>query len=274
MSKSNSPEISVVMPVYNSAKYLSVAIESILNQTYKNFEYIIIDDGSQDSSGKIIHQYAKDDGRIKPYKNNSNMGICETLNRGIKLAKGKYIVRMDADDYSYPTRIEKQFLFMEKHPGVVISGSSIEVCNKNLKILNRRKYPRTDKEIRNNIFKINPFAHPAVIYKKDIVKKAGDYNPFFSGAEDYDLYFRMGREGSFANLSETLLKLRTHSESISAKKISSQLKISLYIRLKAISEYSYRAGISDKFYLALSTIGIILIPDFLKFRLYNIFRKS
>jgi hypothetical protein len=181
---------------------------------------------------------------------------------------------MDADDFSYPTRIEKQFLYMEKHPDVVISGSSIEVCNENLKILNRRKYPKTDKAVRNNMFKINPFAHPAVIFKKDAVKKVGNYNPFLSGAEDFDLYFRMGREGLFANLSETLLKLRTHSESISANKISSQLKISLYIRLKAISEYGYRASISDKFYFFFSMIGIVLIPDFLKFSIIDDYCKT
>lgn len=273
MLKSNTPLISVVMPVYNSAGYLSTAIESILNQTHKNFEFIIIDDGSTDASGDIICKYSRQDKRIKLIQNASNFGICETLNRGIRLAKGKYIVRMDADDWSYPTRLEKQLSFMQKHPKIIISGSSIEVCNNVLKKLNRRRYPRTDKEIRKNIFKINPFAHPAVIYRKDEFEKIGGYNSIFSGAEDFDLYFRLGRLGSFANLSETLLKLRTHKDSVSAKFISRQSKINLYIRCKAIGEYGYMAKFSDKFFLLLSMIGILLIPDFLKFRLYNFLRQ-
>src|SRR3989339_1795602 len=153
MSKSN-PTISVVMPVYNSAKYLSSSIESILNQTFSNFELIIIDDGSTDSTSQIIKKYIKLDKRIITVKNKTNLGICNSLNTGLRLAKGKYIARMDGDDWSYPERLFKQIFFMESHPKTVICGGAIEVCDDNLRVKNQRHYPTSDKKVREKILKL------------------------------------------------------------------------------------------------------------------------
>lgn len=274
MSKNSKfPLISVVMPVYNSAKYLPLAIESILNQTYTDFELIIIDDGSTDASREIIKKYAQQDRRIKTKRNPSNLGICLSLNYGLSLAKGKYIARMDSDDWSYPERLGEQLAFMKSHPQVVICGGSIEVCNKKLAVINRRMYPRSDKKIREKMLRINPFAHPAVMYRKNFVVKVGGYSPLFTGVEDYDLYFRLGKEGRFANLSQRILKLRTHPDSVSGRTISKQARLNLYIRIKAIVEYGYPATFSDKLYLFLNFIGILLIPGFLKFRIYDFLRR-
>ena len=273
MSKNNTPTISVVMPVYNSAKYLPLAIESILNQTYTDFELIIIDDGSKDASWRIIRKYALWDKRIKTKQNSSNLGICRTLNYGLSLAKGKYVARMDADDWSYPDRLSKQVSFMEANPKVVICGGAIEVCNHNLRRINIRTYPVSDREIRKRMFRINPFAHPAVIYKKDFVIEVGGYNPLFAGVEDYDMYFRLGKKGKFANLSEKVLKLRTRKDSISGRTIFQQARRNLYIRIKATAEYGYVMSFFDKVYFFLNLVGILIIPGFLQFRIYNFLRK-
>jgi glycosyltransferase involved in cell wall biosynthesis len=273
MSKSSIPTVSVVMPVYNSAKYLPVAIESILNQTYKNFEFIIIDDGSTDASLKMIKDYARKDRCIRVKQNSSNLGICRTLNYGISLAKGRYIARMDGDDWSYPERLSKQVAFMKKHPDVVICGGGVEVSDEKLKLIKVRSYPLSDRTARKNILKINPFAHPVTMYKREIFLKAGWYNERLFTVEDYDLYFRLGDFGKFANLPDTLLKLRISDNSISRSNIARQTALNLFVRLKGVGEYGYPWHFSDLFYFVLGLAGIIIIPLRYKFKLANVFRN-
>ncbi len=270
----SSPTISVLMPAYNAEKYLATAVESILNQTYSDFEFIIIDDGSTDASGQIIQNYAKKDPRIVAVQNKQNRGICQALNKGLEIASGQYIARMDTDDWSYSHRLEQQLNFIESHPEVVICGASIEICDESLNTLNKRKYPLTDEETRKKIFRINPFAHPATFYKTELAKKVGGYNPQLRDVEDYDFYFRLGQLGQFANLPQTVLKLRTHPNSISNKKISRQAWLNLYVRLKAMAEYDFKTSWQDKAFLLANTLGLVLIPPNLKFRLFNFLRRS
>lgn len=127
------PKVTVLMPAYNAEKYIETAIESILNQTYKDFEFIIVNDCSTDSTLDIIERYAKQDKRIKIISNKENQKIAQTLNNGLKEAKGKYIARLDADDWSYPERLEKQVNFMEENPDVVLSSGNMEICDGELK---------------------------------------------------------------------------------------------------------------------------------------------
>src|SRR6266480_6486765 len=126
----NVPPISVVMPVYNSAGVVAEAVESILQQTFRDFEFIIVDDGSTDDTGEILHEYAQLDKRIRLYSQ-ENSGLIEALNRYCRVAAGKYIARMDADDISLPARLEKQFRFMETHPEVGVLGTWIQDVDEN-----------------------------------------------------------------------------------------------------------------------------------------------
>jgi len=267
------PLVSVLMPAYNAKDYAGLAIESILNQTFADFEFIIIDDGSSDQTTLIIEKYAKEDGRIVFLKNNQNLKISQTLNLGLKIAKGEFIARMDADDWSYPERLGMQLDFMMAHPEVAINGANIEICDQNLNVLNVRTYPNTNSQIRNKIFRLNPFAHSVTFYKTEIAKKAGGYDANFNLAEDYDLYFRMGKYGEFANISKVLLKLRTHPQSLSAQQISTQSRLNFSVRLKALKTYGYKANWSDKIFLFFNYLGIFLIPNQLKFKLYNLIRR-
>lgn len=275
MSKnSKSPLISVVMPVYNSAKYLPLAIESILHQTYTNFEFIIIDDGSTDTSWKIINRYSRQDKRIKTQRNALNLGICRTLNYGLSLAKGKYVARMDGDDWSYPDRLFRQVSFMKSHPKVVICGGNIQVCDRDLKILNHRSYPISNREIRQKILRMNPFAHPVTMYQRETAIKVGGYNEKLFTVEDYDLYFRLGNYGKFANLPATLLKLRIRHDSISYTNITKQTALHLYVRLKAITEYGYTWHFRDTIDFISGLVGIVIIPARHKIKLFNFLRSK
>ncbi|MCS7093307.1 MAG: glycosyltransferase [Patescibacteria group bacterium] len=223
------PLVSVIMPVYNAEKFLSQAIESILNQTYKNFEFIIIDDYSTDNSKEILKTYLKRDKRIKVFFNRKNLGIEKVLMKTKKIFRGKYYARMDADDISRKDRLEKQIDFLENNPDYVIVGSNIRIIDENNKILGLRKYPETHQEIVDYLYLGNPFAHPSVCLKADVLKKEF-YNEKFKNAEDYYLWWRILKLGKGLNLQDYLVDYRFHSNQIKLKQLKNQLKASIQIQ--------------------------------------------
>ncbi len=268
------PKVSVLMPAFNAEDYISKAIESILHQSFSDFEFIIIDDCSTDSTWEIISEYAQKDSRIVPFRNRENLKIAATLNRGIEVARGKYIARMDADDWSFPDRLSKQFKFMERNPSVVISGGTMVVCDQDLKFVNLRKYGKKDAEIRKKIFRYSPFCHATTIYKTQVAQKIGGYNEKFFAAQDYDFYFRIGRLGHFANLEDQLYKMRTNPNGISLNRAKNQEKFTLYIRIKSIMEYDYSMRFSDKIYFFFQYLSMFLIPAKFKFQAFNFLRSK
>jgi glycosyltransferase involved in cell wall biosynthesis len=262
------------MPAYNAERYVADAIASILGQTFQDFELIVIDDASTDSTWEIITRHAGLDPRLKPLRNSSNLKIAKTLNRGIEMARGRYVARMDADDWSYPDRLEKQYEFMESRPEIVLSGGTIEVCDDALSCINRRQYPKADAEIREKIFFYSPFCHPAIICRTDMLRRADGYNESLEVAQDYDLYFRMGRLGVLANMSDCIHKLRTHGMSSSISRSKLQERNTLYIRLKAVVEYGYEIGRRGRLYLALQYLSSFVVPFRFKFWLFNLLRRA
>lgn len=207
MKNYNDILVSVVMPVYNGALYLRKAIDSILSQTHTNFELIIINDGSTDNSEQIIQSYT--DERIVYLKNELNSRICVTLNRGLEIAKGKYIARMDCDDISVPNRLTVQVDFMESHPEIGICGSNV--------IIFGREFQRITDMVQNSdlcaaglIF--NPcFAHPTVMWRKDIMVKYNlRYDEYYCGLEDFMMWWRFAEVTKLANIPQPLLKYRIH----------------------------------------------------------------
>lgn len=270
----SNPAISVVMPAYNAAGFIQTAIESILAQTCRDFELIVVDDASTDSTWEIVSRLSAGDARIKPLRNTLNSKIAKSLNRGIEAAAGKYVARMDADDWSYPDRLQKQLDFMQARPGLVLSGGTIEVCDDRLAALNRRQYPLEDAEIRERIFFFSPFCHPAIICRTDALRRAGGYNESLEVAQDYDLYFRIGRLGELANLPDCIHKLRTHPGSSSISRGALQERNTLYIRLKAVVEYGYTISRPARAYLAMQYLSSFVVPFRLKFWLFNLLRRS
>ena len=222
----NNPIISVVMPVYNGEKYLDESIQSILNQTYKDFELIIINDGSADNSLEIIEKYKQLDKRIVVISR-ENKGLIKSLNEAIEQSKGSYIARMDADDISLPTRFEEQLKFM-KDEKLDMCGSWVEPFE-NDKSFDIWKYPENHNNISFRLFFVSSFAHPSVMFKSDVFKVLKYENEV---AEDYRLWCDMVINGfKLGNIQKVLLKYRFHENQITQNKIEELISSSNKIRL-------------------------------------------
>jgi len=208
-------EISVLLAVYNGELYIKEAIDSILSQTFSNFEFIIVNDGSTDSTVKIIKGYK--DSRIVYIDNATNKGLIYSLNRGLSSCRGKYVARMDGDDIALPKRLQIQYDYMQLHPEVGICGGNVKTYfNDNRKNFVIR-FPETDKQIRAFSFFQSPFNHPSVIIRKEILLQNNlQYREEFLHSEDYALWIELLRYTQGHNLSDILLHYRIHNESITA----------------------------------------------------------
>lgn len=209
------PKVTVLMSVYNGERFLREAIESILVQSFQDFEFIIIDDGSTDSTLEIIQSY--DDTRIRLIENEMNLGLSRSLNRGLKLAKGQFIARQDADDVSEPERLARQVTFLETHNDVVLLGTSYQEIDTHGSLIGKRKLPCDYTEIRWSLLFFCPFVHSAVMLRKSIVlEQIGFYNEALAYAMDYDLWYRIARCLPVANLDEYLVRYRINPRSMTA----------------------------------------------------------
>jgi glycosyltransferase involved in cell wall biosynthesis len=208
--------ISVILAVYNGELYLKEAIDSILSQTFKNFEFIIVNDGSTDSTSAIISGY--DDPRIVCIDNELNRGLTYSLNTGLSKSKGKYIARMDADDVSFPQRLQVQFDFMEAHSEVGICGSYIEEMffeKPNSKKI--QKFPESDIEIKSFTFFQAPFCHPTVMIRRSVLEENNlQYPDAYYRAEDYALWVKLLKYTKGYNIPSALLQYRKHEASETA----------------------------------------------------------
>lgn len=214
------PSVSVVMPAYNAAKYIAEAIDSILAQTYTDFEFIIINDGSVDDTEKIIQSY--DDPRIVYLKNEVNSGICVTLNKGLDAARGRYIARMDADDISLPHRLAVQVQYMDTHPDIGVAGCLVErFYDDNI---SNHDFPPSEtdpNQCRASLLFSTCVAHPATIIRKHVLVEYGlSYDDRFRGMEDYHLWWRLSQYSSITNISQVLLQYRIHKSQVTQKPLT------------------------------------------------------
>ncbi|ASA19864.1 glycosyltransferase family 2 protein [Paenibacillus donghaensis] len=226
--------LSVLMPVYNASHYLSNAIESILLQSYTDFELIVINDGSTDSSLEIIHHYS--DPRIKLINNPENLGIVSSLNRGFSAATGTFIARMDADDYSLPNRFMAQLQFMDLHPEIGVCGTQFRIMDNSEVRMQTSTLP-LDPDILSCSLLLNCcLAHPTTMIRRHVLEKLTGplYDPSYQHAEDYHLWARLSEITRIANLEECYLHYRHHNDQISRTKGSEQLEQADRIRLDLI----------------------------------------
>ncbi len=268
------PIVSVLLPAYNAENYIAIAIESILNQTFTQFELIIIDDCSTDSTFSIIKKYAKKDKRVIVSQNKKNLKLSKTLNKGISLAKGKYIARMDADDWSFPKRLEKQVRFLEKNPDVGIVGGSMQIMDEKGRVYSKRMYPLLDQEIRKKIYLYSPFSHPTIMIRRSILDRAGNYNSRFNPAEDYELYFRIGELSKFANIDMFLIKYRIVANSMTTGTMKNMESKTIEVRKKNFSNPIYKPSLFDLGYTYLEMLFFHLVPDFIKMQLFTKWRDN
>lgn len=212
------PQLSVVLPCYNAAAFLQQAIDSVLKQTFRDFELIIVDDGSTDDSAKIIAK--QNDSRIQIIRNEKNQGLIRTLNAGIASAKGKYIARMDADDVSRPERFEKQIAFLERNPATGVCGAWMHMIHNNT--VYKHRYLASD-TIKSALVFNNPIVHPSVMMRKTIFENTAHvYSTDYPHGEDYALWISLLGKTGFAVLDEPLIEYRAHAEQVSRKFNSTQ----------------------------------------------------
>ncbi len=213
----DAPVISVVMSVYNGQKYLRESIDSILNQTYKNFEFIIINDGSEDNSLDMLLEYQIGDNRVL-IVNQNNVGLTRSLNRGVKLATSEYIARQDADDISIHSRLEKQLNYMENHPKVAVIGCFGDVFNVNGVLRTGRDSKFSREGIKRHLASKNLFMHGSAMVRKSCLAKVGFYREFFRHSQDYDLWLRLSQYFDIDILPECLYQYRVTPQAVSVSR--------------------------------------------------------
>lgn len=209
------PVISVVMSVYNGEKYLRESIESILGQTCRNFEFIIINDGSTDLTREIVLSY--NDPRICLIDNEENMGLTKSLNKGLKIARGEYIARMDADDVSMFDRFERQIDFLNRHRDYAVVGTFLKVINEDSKVVFTIEKPTQDADIREFLNRDNCIGHGSAMIRKTCLQNVGFYDESIKKSQDYELWLRISQNYRLANIPQYLYMWRNHKENISEK---------------------------------------------------------
>ncbi len=267
MKAESNPKISVIMSVYNGMPFLKEAAESILKQTYKNFEFIIVDDASTDVSWEYLKSLR--DERIKLIKNKKNLGLAASLNKALQRAQGDFIARMDADDVSKPERLATQMDFMKKNPQVDICGSFVEVIDEGGKNIGKIKKPTTDQEIKKELFWLIPLLHPTWFAKKEVFRKLKGYDETWDYVEDFEFLIR-AKDYKMANIPEHLLLFRSQKERRSQRAIEKIYENSLKLRKKIFKEQ--KLGIGYLPILLRSYISTYLFPARLKIFLNKMFK--
>ncbi len=222
------PTVSVILPVYNGGPYLATAIKSVLDQTYSQFELLIIDDGSTDTSVATIREFS--DPRIILIQHTQNRKLIATLNEGLSLARGKYIARIDSDDiWNDKDKLAKQMNFLEKNPSYALVGTQGIAINNADKKLFTLRYPCTDESIRRKLLIKNCFIHSSVVFNKEIALTCQGFLPAEKHAEDYGLWLRIGEKMKFANLTDVAVHYRVNTAGVTQQNNQAQIEMCLSI---------------------------------------------
>lgn len=254
------PVVSVVIPVFNGARYLVDAVRSIQKNSYKQFEIILVDDGSTDTSTSICKKLTQKYKNVRFFAFPKNKGLGRVLNYALKKARGEFICRLNQDDLMYPYRMERQVNYLLQHAEVVAVGSSIQLFNESgsLEVVH---FPKDDKDIRRLWLLLSPFSDPSVMYRKSTAIRAGGYEQRFWPADDVHLWYRLGRLGKLANIARPLSKIRWHDEAASVKYFRIDTKRTFQLHLWAHEFVSPAPWYVWLFWLCQFIAGITLSPQ-------------
>jgi glycosyltransferase involved in cell wall biosynthesis len=219
------PKVSVIMSTYNDAKFLPQSVESVLGQSFGDFEFLIVDDASPDNTKSILERYGQKDSRIIHWTNQTNLGLTKNLNTAIQKARGEYIARLDSDDaWSDANKLKKQIDFLEQNRDYCLVGSWAEAFSDDTKKRFTIRYPASDSQIRGQLLWHNCFVHSSIMARKQNILTAGGYDLNQQYIEDYALWLRLGLESKFANLPEIMVRYRINSVGITRKKNQEQIR--------------------------------------------------
>lgn len=227
--------ISCVLPVFNGATYLEEAIQSVLRQTFSDFELVIIDDGSTDLTPEIIAEAATRDRRVVSLRQD-NAGIVAALNAGLRVAKGRYIARMDADDICLPNRFAFQAAYLDEHPACVLVGGLAQAFSSSEPLGTHSGGRHRQTDLKCFPPKVAVSIHPLIMIRRATMERLGGYRNLFPHAEDYDLYLRLVPFGSIDNPNEVILQYRRHSEAVSLRHLGAQERNAVLAEACAIKE--------------------------------------
>lgn len=271
----NSPLVSVVMPVYNAGNFLHDSIQSILDQDYKDFEFIIVDDASTDNSWKIIKDFKKKDKRIKCFRFKKNLGVTSAVKFAIAKTKGRFLARMDADDIAHPKRLKQQVEYLLNNPQLVAVGTQCYLIDEKNKIIGEKKFPIKFEEIYSYILKFIPLQQPTLmINRSKLPKDFQFYNNRFNTAEEIELIFKLFQYGKIENLEKKLHYYRLHQSNSSLKEPKKTFFLTLLSRIKAIFLYGYKPSLEGIIFTIAQTIVVAFLPNFLIIKLYWFLRNN
>lgn len=232
------PKISIILITYNRSRFISEAIESVLAQSFSDWELLIIDDASTDDTRKIIENLIETEKRIKYFFNKTNIGISKSRNMGLSLAQGKYIAIIDSDDiWDDSNKLKSQYNFLENNRDYALLGGGVIVINQNGQEIKKYYNPESDEKIRKKMLIKNPFAHSSVMYLKKAAVDLGGYDPKLKTLEDYDLYLKIGAKHKLYNLKKYFSKYRVHSGNISAAERANMMKLNIFLINKYKKNY-------------------------------------
>lgn len=268
------PLVSILMPVYNAHEYLVGALDSMLFQTYRNWELIAIDDCSTDDSFLTLSQYEKLDPRIKAFKNIENMGVGKTLDKAVTYAKGDFIARMDADDMSYPDRFEKQVKYLLDHPEVIALGGQVRLIDEKGKNIGVKMFPTNSNTLYTMLYTNVPIQHPTLMVNKTKLPEHFGWYGGWKKAQDLYLFFQLVNYGKLANLSDFVLDYRFYADSNSLKNPKDTYSITKKIRAAAKNKFGYKPCFKSRVIEVVQDITVGVLPNFLIRGLFKILRAG
>jgi glycosyltransferase involved in cell wall biosynthesis len=256
------PVVSVCLPVYNAGKYLNKCLDSIVSQTLKPIELIIVDDCSSDDSWESIQKYAKNYPWIRVFRNPKNLGVSDTFNFAVAQAKSSYIARMDADDIMLPGRLSLQKNYLDSHHGTVIVGGQCYLINSKGKKTGTKNFPLSHSEIYEMLFRTVPMQQPTIMINRGKLPKDFLFSDSrFSPAEDYGLFFSAARFGKFANLKEFTLSYREHKTNISLVRPKFTFWRIWRARLDGVIKQGYTPSLKSVLIVLAQTLAILVLPE-------------
>lgn len=268
------PLVSVIMPVRNGRHFIELAVKSIIKQTTRDFELIIVDDESTDDTWKIIQKLQKQYPQyIRSFKLAKNKGIFGATNYALRRSRGKFIALMDSDDIAHPTRLEKQVKYLLDNKDVIVVGSQVNVINEKGEITGQKKVPTSYEKIYKTFAIFHPMVHPSCMVRRNLPNgKKFKYTDKFGVNDDYNTFFSILKVGKFINLEESLLNYRIHSSNNSMIDVRKKFLNSIKVRIEAYHKHAYQYSILDIFLILLQIIAVFSIPQKYIFTTYMICR--